>query len=140
MPRKVVAIITKAMSFSFTFLHNLYSQPKKCKWYSCHIGNHYMGILGYADYLAILSPSLQGFNGKDMWTICYWLSDLIQHDIVKIFQEKIKIVDGFYTTTKIVQNMYCSSNSILSILAFCIVLILRSYTIHFVWMCTVVNY
>ena len=29
--------------------------------YGCHIGNHYMVVLSYADVLAILSPSLQQF-------------------------------------------------------------------------------
>ena len=27
--------------------------------YGCNIGNHFMGVLGYADELAILYPSIQ---------------------------------------------------------------------------------
>ena len=102
------------------------------------------GFLDYADDLAILSPSLQGlkhmvkiceqfaieyhirFNPKKSKLSCYNVK--CSHDIiVKIFDETIEIVDGFShlgnfvynklwkkNTTNIVQNMYCSSNSILN--------------------------
>ena len=101
-----------------------------------------MGVLGYADDLAILSPSLQGlkhmvkicefaieyhitFNQKKSKLSCYNVK-CSNYVIVKLFDETIEIVDGFShfgnfvykllkkNTTKFFQNMYCSSNSILN--------------------------
>ena len=99
----------------------------------CHMGGHYVGAIGYADDLTLVSPSIRALNNmlsicskfaeeynitfNTTKTVCIkYGSDIIEHELVKLngctiaWSDKVKHL-GYIVNNKLTDTDDCASKS-----------------------------